>query len=235
MRTALSMALALLLCVVPARAVDPKQFRFTFPEEFLTLVVRKAVRDAQVKIRGQSRRLPIDDVTLTFEPGRRVIFTLRTDIESARELAKDESGTAARALNAFLARASDDYALVFRFSGRLAVVPQTNRDAAIAVDFDQSDIQLELQRGTGRIPAPAPLEKLGLWLLAKHLKRIPVAESLEITTHLNWTWENRWLSAKGHRIVARFLFDHFPFVPFTLDPEALNTEDHALSMGGRRE
>lgn len=238
---ALGLLLAFLLAT-PAWAVDPKAFRFTFPEEFLTLVVRKAVRDAQIKVRGQSRRLPVDDVGLVFEPGRRVIFTLRTDIETARELAKDESGTVASALKAALARASDDYALVFRFSGRLSVVPAPQlaasgspKDAAIAIEFDQKDIQVELQRGTHTFSAPSPLEKLGLWLLARHLTRIPVAESLEITTHLNWHWNGRWLAATGHQIRARFLFDHFPFVPFTLTPEELNTEDHALSLGGRRE
>lgn len=233
-----AIVLALLLAA-PAWAIDPKQFSFTFPEEWLTIVVRKAVRDAQIKVRGQSRRLPIDDVALSFEPGRRLVFTLRADIESVRELAKDESGAAVNAVKKLLERASDDYVFVFRFSGRLSVIPSSSlgapKDAAIAIDFDQSDIQVELQKGTFTAPAPAPLEKLGLWLLAKHLKRIPVAESLEITTQLHWTWQDRWLSARGHRVVARFLFDHFPFVPFTLAPDELKTEDHALSLGGRRE
>lgn len=227
-----------------ARAADPNAFTLAFPEEFLTLVVRKAIQDAQVKVHGQSRRLPVDDITIAFEPGRKVVFTLRTDIESARELAKTESGTVARALSRFLERASADYYLLFRFQGKLAVVPPATlssgnegvHDAAVAIDFDQSDIALELHRGGQRTAsAPAPLERLGLWLLDRHLKTIPVAESLEIATQLHWTWRGHWLSAKGHRVVARFLFARFPFVPFTLDAEGLTTDDHALRLAGHRE
>lgn len=219
----------------PVRAADPKAFELAFPQEWITLVVKKALADAQVKVHGQARRVPVDDVSIAFEPGSRIAFTLRTDIETARELASTESGSAARALNKFLERAADDYELVFTFHGRLSIAPPDRpRDAALAVDFDQSDIQLELRRGGARVAsAPAPLEKLGLWLLHRHVARIPVAASLEITTRLHWTWHGHWLSAKGHRIVARFLFDQFPFVPFTLDGVA--TDDRALKLSGRRE
>lgn len=226
-----------------ARAADPRAFTLQFPQEFLTLVVRKAVEDAQVKIHGRTQRLPVDDVTIAFEPGARAVFTLRTDIESARELVRAESGTVARALKRFLERASSDYALVFRFQGKLSVVPPSAlggsegvRDAAVAIDFDQSDIALELHRGgQSTASAPAPLERLGLWLLDRHLKTIPVAQSLEITTQLNWKWRGHWLSAKGHRVMARFKFAHFPFVPFTLDAGGIATDDHALRLAGHRD
>lgn len=227
--------LALCALAAAARAADPKAFELAFPQEWITLVVKKALLDAQVKIRGQERRVPVDDVSIAFEPGSRIVFTLRTDIETARELARTESGATARALNKFLERARDDYELVFTFRGRLSIAPPDRpRDAALAVDFDQSDIQLELRRGGAHAAsAPAPLEKLGLWLLHRHVERIPVAASLEITTRLRWTWDGHWLAAKGHRIVARFLFEQFPFVPFTLD--GVSTADRALKLTGRRE
>lgn len=229
------LVLCALAAALPARGADPKAFELAFPQEWITLVVKKALLDAQVNIHGQARRVPVDDVSISFEPGSRIVFALRTDIETARELARTESGSAARALTRFLERARDDHELVFTFRGRLSILPPDRpRDAAVAVDFDQSDIQLELRRGGARVAAaPAPLEKLGLWLLHKHVARIPVAASLEITTRLHWTWHGRWLSSKGHRIVARFLFDQFPFVPFTLDGVA--TDDRALKLTGRRE
>ena len=233
---------AAVLACAPARAADAKAFTLTFPQEFLTMVVQSAMRDAQVKIHGQSRRVPVDDVTIAFEPGNKVVFTLRTDIESVRELAKTESGTLARALNKFLDRASNEYYFLFRFRGRLAVLPPTliegasAKDAALGIDFDQSDIQLELHKGGRHMAsAPAPLERLGLWLLDRHVRSIPVADSLEITTHLHWTWRGHWLSAQGHRVVARFKFASFPFVPFTLDAGGLATDEYALRLAGHRE
>jgi hypothetical protein len=234
MRALLIAVLALVLAA-PVRAQDPKAFKLELPQEWITLVVKQALVDAQVNIRGRGRRVPVDDVSISFESGRKVVFTLRTDIETVKELAKDESGAVATALNRFLNRVSDDYQLVFRFNGRLAIGPSDRpRDATLAIDFDQSDIQLELHRNGARTAsAPAPLEKLGLWLLHKYVQKIPVASSFEITTHLNWTWRGHWLSAKGHRILARFIFERFPFVPFSLD--RVETEDRALQAHGRRE
>ena len=95
---------------------------------------------------------------------------------------------------------------------------------------------MELHKGPSRTAsAPGGLERLGLWLLDRHLRKIPVAESLEITTQLNRTWGGYILAAKGHRIVARFLFARFPFVPFTLDSDGPATDDHALRLIGHRE
>ena len=224
--------IVLVLSGVAARAQDPRAFTLAFPEEWISLVVKNAVHDQQVKILGADHRIPIDDLAITFEPGRKLTFMLRTDIETARELAKSESGAVAKALSKFLERASSDYYLKFRFSGRLSVAPP----AALVITFDQSDIALELHRGDTRVAtAPAPLERLGLWLLDRHLRTIPVAESLEIDTELNWIWRDHWLSSKGHKIEAKFLFAKFPFPPFTLQDAGLSTEEHAIRLPGRRD
>ena len=238
-RLALACA-ALLLAAGSVRAADPKAFTLQMPEEFLSAVIKGALADAQSAAQNQGKRFGVQDVTVVLEGGRTVFVTLRTNLDTIRDVAAKNATSLIGKLENYLVRGGPDDYLLIKFRAKLSALAAdtddggTPNDAVLGADFDNKDMQLELHKG-GTTTACIGLEELALYLMDRYLTSVRISDSVALSAKIHFFWRKYFISSTGHRIVVRFYFARFPVVPFTLDASGISTDEHVLRVSGHRQ
>jgi hypothetical protein len=257
-----ALAIGLLLLGAPARADDPKAFVYQLPEVFLRELVRTAVLEAKVKVARQEQALPISDVDLDLLGARRLALSVTAGVPALVELARKVAPAVERLLGEpdpsrrIVFRLSGRLEVLTGQPGRTecackhteeneaATVGRIPRDGpmlsttTLAFTFAQEDISLEI-RGAGPgeplASAGSGLRELGLHLVDRYLRDVHLAGCLLVDAQVRWATRGgqRRPDATGHRILACFLYEKFPFVPFVLRPEGLSTDGDVLRLTGR--